>query len=192
MTFCYICIMVYRFKATIPESKIFYRVYEIKGETTLFKLNSFLMEDLGFSPDQIVLFDTFSPAGEPVARYGLFDLGDGSMDKVTVGDLAAADLGPVHYLFDLRNDRFIILSLEGEVEQMSYMTYPAMVEEKGQAPDQFTFRFEEPEPEHQRKPSLSDPDDDDFDDEDEDDEDDDDEEEDGDEDGKEIFDESEM
>ncbi len=190
MTFCYICIMVYRFRATIPESKIFFRVYEIKGETTLFKLNSFLMGDLGFSPDQIVLFETFDPAGGQVARYGFFDLGDGSMDKVTVGDLVAAEPGSVHYLFDLRNERFIILSYEGEVEQMPYMTYPVLVEEKGQAPDQFTFRFEEPEPEHQRKPSLSDPDDDDFDDEDDADEDEDDGDED--EDGKEIFDESEM
>lgn len=187
--------MVYRFKATIPESKIFFRVYEIKGDTTLFKLNNFLLGDLGFSPDQIVLFDTFDAAGKPVARYGFFDLGDGPMDKVTVDDLVVKEQACIHYLFDLRNDRYILLSFEGEVEEMPYLTYPVMVEEKGQAPDQFTFRFEELEPEPARKPRPmeSDDDDEDFDDEDEDDEDEDDESEgEEDEDGKEIFDANEM
>lgn len=79
--------MVYQFRATIPESKIFYRVYEIKGEMTLFKFNSFIIDDLGFSPDQMVLFEGYDEKGALDGEYGLFDLGDGAMDTVTFDDV---------------------------------------------------------------------------------------------------------
>ena len=81
--------MVYQFRATIPESKIFFRVYEIKGDMSLFKFNLFLVDDLGFSPDQMVLFEGYDAAGTLCSEYGLFDLGDGSMDTVTFDKVAA-------------------------------------------------------------------------------------------------------
>ena len=135
--------MVYQFRATIPESKIFFRVYEIKGDMSLFKLNNFLVDDLGFSPDQMVLFEGYDAAGALCSEYGLFDLGDGAMDTVTVEKVIARGETELHYLFDMRNDRFIRLVLEGESGFVAMRAYPFLVAENGQNPDQFRARFEE-------------------------------------------------
>ena len=135
--------MVYRFRATIPESKIFFRVYEIKGEMTLFRFNSFITDDLGFSPDQMVLFEGYDEKGEFRSEYGLFDMGDGAMDTVTFDKVVRKGETELHFLFDMRNGRFIKLVLEGEADFSPMRSYPALVEEKGQNPDQFRARFEE-------------------------------------------------
>ena len=166
--------MVYQFRATIPESKIFFRVYEIKGDMSLFKFNSFLVDDLGFSPDQMVLFEGYDEKGTLTSEYGLFDLGDGAMDKVTFDQVVERGETELHYLFDMRNDRFIKLVLEGEAPYSPMRSYPHLVAENGQNPDQFRARYEEapavPKLHPFRDPStLEGPvdDDDDFDDDDE-------------------------
>ena len=135
--------MVYQFRATIPESKVFYRVYEIKGDMTLFRFNSFIIDNLGFSPDQMVLFEGYDAAGELCGEYGLLDMGDGAMDTVTFDKVVARGETELHYLFDLRNGRYIRLVLEGEAPFSALRVYPALVEEKGQNPDQFRVRYEE-------------------------------------------------
>ena len=135
--------MVYQFRATIPESKIFFRVYEIKGEMTLFKFNSFIVDDLGFSPDQMVLYEGYDEAGHLSSEYGLIDLGDGAMDTITLDKVVARGESELHYLFDMRNNRYIRLVLEGEVPATPLRIYPCLVDEKGQNPDQFRARFEE-------------------------------------------------
>ena len=135
--------MVYQFRATIPESKIFFRVYEIKGDMSLFKFNLFLVDDLGFSPDQMVLFEGYDDAGTLCSEYGLFDLGDGSMDTVTFDKIAERGEVELHYCFDLRNGRYIKLVLEGEGETSAMRAYPRIVAENGQNPDQFRARYEE-------------------------------------------------
>jgi len=135
--------MVYQFRATIPESKIFYRVYEIKGDMTLFRFNSFITDNLGFSPDQMVIFEGYDEKGSLCSEYGLFDMGDGAMDTVTFDKVLERGETELHFVFDLRNDRYIRLVLEGETGYLPMRAYPALVEEKGQNPDQFRARFEE-------------------------------------------------
>lgn len=168
--------MVYQFRATIPESKIFFRVYEIKGEMTLFKFNSFIVDDLGFSPDQMVLYEGYDEAGKLCSEYGLIDLGDGAMDTVTFDSVVQRGETELHYLFDLRNDRYIRLVLEGETSFSPLRVYPCLIDEKGQNPDQFRARYEEAPPVPKLHPFrdssvMGDLDDEDLDDEDEDDED---------------------
>lgn len=135
--------MVYQFRATIPESKVFYRVYEIKGDMTLFRFNSFIIDNLGFSPDQMVLFEGYDADGNLCGEYGLLDMGDGTMDTVTFDKVVSRGETELHYLFDLRNGRYIRLVLEGEAPYSPMRAYPALVEEKGQNPDQFRIRYEE-------------------------------------------------
>lgn len=172
--------MVYQFRATIPESKIFFRVYEIKGETTLFKFTSFINDDLGFSPDQMVLYEGYDEHGELSSEYGMIDLGDGAMDTVTFDKVLKRGETELRYLFDMRNNRYIRLVLEGEAEFSPLRIYPCLVDEKGQNPDQFRPRFEEEpavpklHPSRDPKATLEDDDldDDDLDDDDDDDDDD--------------------
>ena len=40
--------MIYKFKGSIPGSKVFMREYEIEGSSTLYDFNDFLTNDLGF------------------------------------------------------------------------------------------------------------------------------------------------
>ena len=92
--------MVYTFRATIPESKVFYRVYEIKGDMTLFRFNSFITDNLGFSPDQMVMFEGYDEKGALCSEYGLFDMGDGAMDTVTFDKVLERGETELHFVFD--------------------------------------------------------------------------------------------
>ncbi|MCF0177006.1 MAG: hypothetical protein HUJ90_00135 [Bacteroidales bacterium] len=133
--------MIYRYKATIPGSKTFVREYEIKPETTLFRFNSFILHDLGFSPDQMVLFRGCGADGKRRSRYGLFDLGDGSMDKVTFAKLIEKEELVLEYCYDLHNDTFIRLEFIGEAPDSIRYSYPRTTMEKGRNPDQFARKY---------------------------------------------------
>lgn len=185
---------------TIPaESKKFSRTYEVRGEMTLFRFNTFILTDLGFAPDQMVIFEGYDEKGNVSSEYGLFDMGDGSMDTVSFEDIVSRGEMMLHYVFDLHSERFLVISIEGEVPQVAVRSYPAVVAEAGPMPTQFEKMVEiEEEPIHARKRSRKDDgkleddedydDDDDLDDDDLDDEDDEDEDSiyDGEE-GKEIY-----
>lgn len=160
--------MICRFKATIPESKIFFRVYDVKAETTLYALYSFLIDDLDFTPDQMVCFEAFDKNGKMRSQYALFDLGDGSMDKVTLADVLAKEEETLHFVYDLRNGRHIILVFEGETEAMKGIKYPWKADEKGVNPDQFSAKYEDQEPVTITPKKRAVIDDEDFDDDDED------------------------
>lgn len=181
--------MILKFRATIPESKIFFREYEVKGDMTLFKFNSFILNDLGFAPDQMVIFEGYDKDGVLCSEYGLFDLGDGTMDKVTFDMVLARGEIELHYVFDLHTDRYVKLVFVEEGIYAAMRSYPYLVDGKGQNPDQFSARYEEYE-ELPKSPSKVTPSPDaDFDDEDDEDDD-----EDGDgDDGEDIiFDEDEL
>lgn len=157
--------MVLRYKATIAESKLFMRVYEVKGDMNLFKFNQFIVNDLGFAPDQMIIFEGYGPDGKMTSEYGLFDMGDGAMDKVTFEQTLKKEENEIHFVFDMRNDRCIKLEYLGEGEFAPMRSYPFLAEEKGGAPDQFKKMAEEVVP--VAKPLGDDFDDDDEDDEDE-------------------------
>lgn len=173
--------MILRYKATIGENKLFTRVYDIKGEMNLFKFNQFVVNDLGFAPDQMILFEGYDSQGRMTGEYGLFDMGDGSMDRVTFEQTLAKEESELHFVFDMRNDRWLKLEYVGEGDFSPMRAYPYLVEEKGSAPDQFKKTVEEVVP--VAKPLGDDFDDDDFDDEDS--------EEDSDDETEEIYDENE-
>lgn len=135
--------MVYKYKASIPGSKVFMREYEIKGDTSLYRLHDFLVNDLDFSPDQMVAFRGLDEVDKLRSEYGLFDMGDGSMDMVTVqGTIAKGEVNLL-YVFDLRKDRVIKLSLMGEVEESRRASYPRLVAEKGRNPEQFANGYDD-------------------------------------------------
>lgn len=135
--------MIYKYRASIPGSKVFMREYEIKGETTLYKLHEFLVNDLDFSPDQMVAFRGLSPEGKVMSEYGLFDMGDGSMDMITIEKTVGKGEQDILYVFDMRRDRIIKLSLVGEVDQVPRASYPRLVAEKGRNPDQFAKGYDD-------------------------------------------------
>lgn len=196
--------MLYRYKVTLAGIKGFFRVYEMDGDTTLYDFHKQMRADMDFPQDQLIMFKGLDSSGGVVGRYGFFDLGSGTVDKVTVNATAQAGVVSFLYFYDVPNRKSVIVTLES-VDETLQGGSPSLVDVKGPNPVEFENGYVAYEdlPDSQRhlpgqKPEWSmiglsdedggaDADPDDFDD-DEDDDDDDDDETDDDEDGKIVFD----
>ena len=189
--------MVYKFRVTLAGIKGFYRVYEMRGETTLYEFHKQMRADMEFPQDQLIMFKAMDAGGGVLARYGLFDLGSGTVDNVTVAQTVKAGVASFLYFYDVPNRKSVIVTFEGTEDKPECS--PMVVEVKGPNPIEFENGYVafEDLPDSQRhlpgqKPDWGSDDDDDeggaslVSDVDEDD--DDDEEEDDDEDGKIVFD----
>ncbi|MBQ9411147.1 MAG: hypothetical protein IJU21_06015 [Bacteroidales bacterium] len=180
--------MVFRIRVTLAGIKGFYRLYSVNGATTLYDIHKQLRSDLEFAQDQIIMFKALDVTGGVVARYGLFDLGSGTVDRVTLEDAVKAGTDSFVYFYDVTNKKSVILTVEGEAEG-ERVTGLALRESKGPNPIEFENGYVAYEdlPERQRYLPGEEPEDDDDEDFDEDEE----EEPEEDEDGKEIYDENE-
>lgn len=197
--------MIYSYRVTLAGIKGFYRIYEMSGATTLYDFHKQMRSDMEFAQDQLIMFKALDDVGGVVARYGLFDLGNGTVDKVTVEQTAKAGVKSFIYFYDVLNKKSVIVTLEGIREGNGGI--PMIVDSKGPNPIEFENGYVafEDLPDSQRhlpgqKPDWDSLGEDDEKDEDEgagsgddssdedDDKDDDDEKDDGDEDGKEVYD----
>ena len=183
--------MVFSLRVTLTGIKGFFRVYKVNGATTLYTLHKQLRSDLEFPQDQLIMFKALDLDGGVVGRYGLFDLGSGTVDQVSLEQVIAAGTDHFVYFYDVTNKKSVNITVEGEAEGLRVSPeFPVLAESKGPNPIEFENGYVafEDLPERQRalpgEGDDEDLDDEDFDDEEE-------EEEDEDEDGKEIYDESE-
>lgn len=155
--------MIYRFKATMRGNKQFLREYEIPSSATLYDFHNFLVGDLAFSPDQLVIFRGVDKDGVVCSEYGLFDMGDGTIDNITLHD--CMDKGEIvfEYVYDIFNKRSMLISFIGETREQPKESYPRLVSERGIRPDQFSSEHDTDEEFHASvKPSsVDEPDDDD-------------------------------
>lgn len=135
--------MILKYRATLPSNKIFMREYEIKAEMKLYRLHEFIRTDLGFAPDQMVMFEGYDKDGVLCSEYGLFDMGDGSMDSVTLQKTFEKGETTLRYLFNLNSGRYIILSYIGEEVFNIRESYPRLMAEKGRNPNQFSDKYED-------------------------------------------------
>jgi len=190
--------MSYKYRVTLTGIKGFYRVYQINGDSTLYSLHKQMRADLEFPQDQLILFKALDASGNVVARYGLFDLGDGAADDISINKTIKDGITSFVYFYDVTNKKSVNITFEGEAD--GNVACPAVIDTKGPNPIEFEngyVAFEDlPDekrhlPGEEKKNRLADllnidPDDD-FDEDDEDDEDEDGEEEDDDE-TEEIYD----
>ena len=137
--------MIYKLRATIPSSKVFVREYEIPARMSLFDFNKFIINDLCFSSDQIVVYRALDEKGAMTAVYGLFDLGYGSMDRVTFRQLAEKGQNVLQFCYDMHTGSCIILTIIGEELEDPRSHYPQTTLEKGHNPDQFSAKYEDPQ-----------------------------------------------
>ena len=147
--------MILRYKATIPGNRIFMREYDVDSGMSLYKLREYMDRELGFSPDQMTVFDTLSAAGKFSRRIGLFDFGDGSMDMITIDNTVSHEETVLRYVYNLTQNLCIELRLEGEQEFNRRLSYPVLVAEKGRNPDQFSAVYEDYEEFSDRHASQS-------------------------------------
>ena len=91
--------MVYQFRVTLDGIKGFYRVYQMSGAATLYDFHKQMRADMEFPQDQLIMFKSFDCDGGVVARYGLFDLGSGTVDKITVDQAIEAGIVSFRYFY---------------------------------------------------------------------------------------------
>ena len=135
--------MVYRLRATITGNKIFMREYEVRASSSLYSLNLYLQNDLGFAPDQMVMFRALDKNGKVKKEFGLFDLGDGTMDSVTLLKLSYEGFEIIEYVYDMFKGQALKLEKISEEEGLSRRSYPRLVAEKGKNPDQFSDKYDD-------------------------------------------------
>ena len=190
--------MVLKFRVTLEGIKGFFRLYHLNADTSLYTFHKQMRADLEFPQDQLILFKGLDAKEQVVGRYGLFDLGSGTVDAVTVGACVKAGVTRFIYFYDVTNRKSVIITCEGEVEGAAVPAeFPLLAEVKGPVPLEFEngyVAYEDLPDEQRHLPGEKtdpfgldgdDDEDDDFPDDEEE------EPEDDDEDGKEIFDESE-
>lgn len=129
--------MVLRFRVSLPGIKGFARVYELKSNTTLYEFHKRMRDDMDFPHDQLIQFKGLDKKEKLVARYGMFDLGNGAADEVSVADTVAKGIASFVYFYDVTDRKSVIVTYEGEVEERPGITYPALVETKGPNPIEF-------------------------------------------------------
>lgn len=180
--------MILRYRVSLPGIKGFARVYEIKASSSLYTFSKQMRADMSFPQDQMVLFKAFDKDGNVTSRYGIFDLGAGTIDSVTLEQTLKKGEISFTYFYDTTNAKSVIVSYEGEAEPRPGVVYPILVETKGPDPVEFENGYVafEDLPDDKKKAPMAESDDDWDDDDDQTGED-----EDDDEDGKEVYDENE-
>ena len=177
--------MVFRLRVTLTGIKGFFRIYHVNGATTLYTLHKQMRADMEFPQDQLIMFKGLDIEGGVVGRYGLFDLGSGTVDQVSLEKAVKAGATDFVYFYDVTNRKSGNITVEGEVEgAVVSPDSPFIAESKGPNPIEFENGYVAYE--DLPKGGLDFDDDEEFEDEEEDEEEDDD-----DEDGKEIYDENE-
>ncbi|MCQ2155358.1 MAG: hypothetical protein MJY55_06065 [Bacteroidales bacterium] len=167
--------MTYRIRVSLPGIKGFARVYDLDARNTLYAFHKQMLSDMEFPQDQIVLFKAFDAAENVVARYATFDLGDGSIEHISIAQVVAAGITHFVYFYDTTNKKSVILTIEGESDKA--VSKPTLDAEgsKGPIPEDFLngyVAFEDLPPEKRKDPDAEDFDDDDDDEGDDDDDDD--------------------
>ena len=127
--------MALLYRVTLTGIKGFYWVYKISGNATLYSLHRQLQSDLEFPQDQLILFKALDEGGSVVARYGLFDLGDGAVDDVTMAQTRAKGIVSFVYFYDVAGKKSVNVTFDGETPEAA--TSPTIVEAKGPNPIEF-------------------------------------------------------
>ena len=155
--------MVYRYRVSLPGIKGFARVYQVKGTTTLYSFHKQMRFDMDFPQDQMILFKGFSEDGDVVSRYSLIDLGNGTIDEVSIENTIEAGIIQFTYFYDTVNKKSVIVSLDSEecTEVDPKIIYPHLVETKGPNPIEFENGYVafEDLPEDKKRRLKADPDD---------------------------------
>ncbi len=199
--------MVYTYTVTLEGIKGFRRVYKVNPDTTLYDFHKKMVSDMDFPRDQLMLFKALNESGGVVARYGMFDLGSGTVDEVTLEQTITDGIRSFVYFYDAINKKKVIVTFESEDEAAAPLSGPTLDPSWNKGPNPVEFEngyvaYEDLPDDQKHLPGESlwkkrlaedgvaggDEDEDDID---LDEEGDDAEEEDDDEDGKEIYDESE-
>lgn len=129
--------MILRYRVSLAGLKGFARVYELKSTTTLYDFHKRMRDDLDLPHDQLILFKAMDGSGCLVARYGVFDLGAGVVDEISLADTLEKGVKSFVYFYNVTERKSLVVTFEAECEDEQGVTYPRIVESKGPNPADF-------------------------------------------------------
>lgn len=129
--------MILRYRVSLQGIKGFARVYEVKSTMTLYEFHKVMRDDMDFPHDQLIQFKGLDDSGALVARYGIFDLGAGVVDEISLEDTLKKGIVSFTYFYNVTDRKSVIITFEGEAEENPTLHYPALVETKGPNPEAF-------------------------------------------------------
>lgn len=135
--------MICKYKATITGNKVFLREYEVDSSMSLYRIHEFLQNDLELPPDQMVAFHGLDTKGSVISKYGLFDMGDGAIDAVTLEQTMSKGESSLKYVYNMNIGSFILLTFISQEEELPRVSYPRLVAEKGGNPDQLSANYDD-------------------------------------------------
>ena len=103
--------MVFKLRVTLSGIKGFFRVYNVNGATTLYDLHKQLRSDMEFPQDQPILFKALAADDSVVGRYALFDLGYGTVDRMSLEKVAEAGTVSFVYFYDVTNRKSVNIAI---------------------------------------------------------------------------------
>ena len=127
--------MAFQYRVTLSGIKGFYRVYRMSDSSTLYAFHKQMRADMEFPADQLILFKGLDAEGNVVARYGLFDLGDGAADQVSMADSLKKGIVSFVYFYDVTNRKSVNISFEEQTPEPAGA--PVLVDSKGPDPIDF-------------------------------------------------------
>ena len=151
--------MTYKYRVTLEGIRGFYRVYLIDGASTLYSFHKQMRADMEFPQDQLILFKGLDSKGGLVARFGLFDLGAGAVDQISISQTIKNGITSFVYFYDVTNKKSVNITFEGESPESA--PSPVLVDSKGPDPIEFEngyVAFEDLPAEQRHLPSDDDDD----------------------------------
>ncbi len=151
--------MVYTYRVTLPGIKGFYRVYQVNAENSLYSFYKQMRDDMEFPRDQVILFKGLDSSENVAARYGLVDLGYGTVDGTTMSQTVKKGIKSFVFFYDVTNRKSVTVTLESEENDPNGTRVPVLVDVKGPNPIEFEngyVAFEDLPDDQRHLPSESD------------------------------------
>ena len=127
--------MNFKYRVTLDGIKGFFRVYAVRPDTTLYNFHKQMKADMEFPADVPILFKALDALGDVVARYAYVDLGNGTVDKVTIADTMKAGVFSFIYFYDTVAKRSVTITFEDDFSGI--VANPEILESKGPNPLEF-------------------------------------------------------
>jgi hypothetical protein len=132
---------LYKYRVSLPGIKGFARVYLMSPETSLYAFHKAMRADMDFPLDQIVLFKAVTMAGEALARFSVKDLGQGTIDAVTLLDCHCQKWDHFHYFYDTTNRKSVLVDFVEEISSSMVLTVPFLLEAESKGPNPIEFEM---------------------------------------------------
>jgi hypothetical protein len=134
--------MVYKFVVLSDEDDSFIREFEFLDTHTLLDFHNTLQNELEFDKSQMASFFIATDSWEREEEFTLFDMGAGpaTMESAVLEDIIFRKNQKLFYLFDLFNERGLLIEFTGEAEDDDNSdNLPACTNSKGVPPRQIIF-----------------------------------------------------